>query len=94
MLFSELAHYFSRLEETTKRNALVEILADLFSKTPEDEVASTTYLLQGRLAPFFKPIEIGMAPTTSPTRSPEPSRRTAPWCSSASIGSATSRGCA
>lgn len=60
MLFSELAHYFSRLEETTKRNALVEILAELFSKTPEDEVASTTYLLQGRLAPFFKPIEIGM----------------------------------
>ncbi|MDP9381262.1 MAG: ATP-dependent DNA ligase [Chloroflexota bacterium] len=60
MLFSELAVYFSRLEETTKRNALVEILAELFGKTPPDEIASTTYLLQGRLAPFFKPVEIGM----------------------------------
>ena len=60
MLFSELAIYFSKLDETTKRNTLVEILAELFSKTPEDEVASTTYLLQGRLAPFFQPIEIGM----------------------------------
>ncbi len=60
MLFSELASFFSRLEETTSRNALVEILAELFGKTPPDEVASTTYLLQGRLAPFFKPVEIGM----------------------------------
>ncbi len=60
MLFSELAVYFRRLEETSSRNGLVEILAELFGKTPPDEVASTTYLLQGRLAPFFKPVEIGM----------------------------------
>lgn len=60
MLFSELAVYFSRLEETSSRNGLVEILAELFSKTPADEIAFITYLLQGRLAPFFKPVEIGM----------------------------------
>lgn len=60
MLFSELALYFDRLEETSSRNTLVEILAELFGKTPPDELASTTYLLQGRLAPFFKPVEIGM----------------------------------
>lgn len=60
MLFSELAGYFERLETETKRNALVEILAELFGRTPPQEIASTTYLLQGRLAPFFQPVEIGM----------------------------------
>lgn len=60
MLFSDLSIYFQELETTSSRNALVEILAELFSKTPADEIAPTTYLLQGRLAPFFKPVEIGM----------------------------------
>jgi DNA ligase-1 len=60
MLFSELAVYFQRLEHTSARNALVEILAELFHKAPPDQIAPTTYLLQGRLAPFFVPVEIGM----------------------------------
>jgi len=60
MLFSRLATYFGRLEETSSRNSLVEILAELFAEIPPDEIAPTTYLLQGRLAPFYVPIEIGM----------------------------------
>ncbi len=60
MLFSELATYFSRLEKETSRNSLVEILAELFEHALPEEIASCTYLLQGRLAPFFQPIEIGM----------------------------------
>jgi DNA ligase-1 len=58
--FSELAQYFRRLEGTSGRNALVEILAELFAKTPTEDVPSTAYLLQGRLAPFFEPVEIGL----------------------------------
>ena len=62
MRFSELALYFSRLEETSSRNALVGILAELFGQTPPEDVAPTCYLLQGRLAPSFEPIEIGLGP--------------------------------
>ena len=60
MRFSELAQYFQKLEGTSGRNALVEILAELFAKTPTEDVPPTAYLLQGRLAPFFEPVEIGL----------------------------------
>ena len=60
MRFSELVQYFRRLEGTSGRNALVEILAELFAKTPTEDVPPTAYLLQGRLAPFFEPVEIGL----------------------------------
>ena len=58
--FSELAASFRQLEETSSRIALVGILAELFRSTPPDEIAPTTYLLQGRLAPAFVPLELGM----------------------------------
>ena len=60
MQFSELARSFQQLEETSSRTALVQILAELFRATPPDEIAPTTYLLQGRLAPAFVPLEMGM----------------------------------
>jgi DNA ligase-1 len=58
--FSELVQYFQKLEGTSGRNALVEILAELFAKTPTEDVPPTAYLLQGRLAPYFEPVEIGL----------------------------------
>jgi DNA ligase 1 len=58
--FSELVQYFRKLEGTSGRNALVEILAELFAKTPTEDVPPTAYLLQGRLAPYFEPVEIGL----------------------------------
>lgn len=64
MKFSQLTEYFEKLEATSSRLALIEILADLFKKTPESEIEKMVYLIQGRLAPFFAPIEIGMAEKT------------------------------
>jgi DNA ligase-1 len=58
--FSELVQYFRRLEGTSGRNALVEVLAELFARTPTEDVPPTAYLLQGRLAPYFEPVEIGL----------------------------------
>jgi len=58
--FSELVQYFRRLEGTSGRNALVGILAELFEATSTEDVPPTAYLLQGRLAPFFEPVEIGL----------------------------------
>lgn len=61
MKFSELAGYFEKLEETSSRLALIDIIADLFQHVKNDDIDKVIYLIQGRIAPFFAPIEIGMA---------------------------------
>jgi DNA ligase 1 len=61
MSFAELATYFDRLEETSSRLSLIEILAELFKKTKKEDIDKVMYLLQGRVAAFYEPIEIGMA---------------------------------
>lgn len=61
MTFRELAEYFEKLEATSSRLSLIDILSDLFFKAAASEVPMITYLIQGRVAPFYEPIEIGMA---------------------------------
>lgn len=61
MKFSELATYFEKLEETSSRLILIDILAELFKKVTPSEMDKVIYLLQGRVAPFYAPIEMGMA---------------------------------
>lgn len=61
MKFTELTQYFEKLEETASRLALIDILAELFKKTDASTVDKVMYLAQGRVAPFYEPIEIGMA---------------------------------
>lgn len=60
MTFAELSQYLDRLEGTRSRNQLVQTLAELYSRVSIDEIEPVSYLIQGRLAPFFEPIEIGM----------------------------------
>src|SRR5215471_737023 len=60
MTFGELAEYLDRLEATSSRNELVRILSELYTACSVDEIEPITYLIQGRLAPFFAPIEIGL----------------------------------
>lgn len=64
MLFKILAEYFERLEATSSRLSLIEILSELFKKVKAEEIANAAYLTQGRVAPFYEPIEIGMAEKT------------------------------
>jgi len=61
MLFGELAQYFERIEKTTKRNEMMEILADLFRKVDKEEIDKIIYLLNGRVAPDYEKIEFGMS---------------------------------
>src|SRR5207249_9387790 len=35
-------------------------LAELYTRTSPDEIQPVTYLIQGRLVPFFEPVEMGM----------------------------------
>src|SRR2546425_3102068 len=60
MTFAELSGYLDRLESTSSRNELVKTLAELYAKTTSDEIQPLTYLIQGRLVPFFEPVEIGL----------------------------------
>src|ERR671935_2789332 len=60
MRFSEVSGYLDRLESTTSRNELVKILSELYAKTSPDDIQPLTYLIQGRLVPFFEPVEIGL----------------------------------
>ena len=65
MKFKELARYFQKLEETSSRLSLIDILSDLFMKTQSaEELEEVCYLIQGRIAPFFEATEIGMAEKT------------------------------
>jgi len=61
MLFSELARYLQKLETTSSRNAITEILADLFRKSHADEIGKLCYLLQGRVVPLYEAVEFGLA---------------------------------
>ncbi|MBI2315059.1 ATP-dependent DNA ligase [Candidatus Daviesbacteria bacterium] len=60
MLFSKLTQYFEKLEQTSSRLILIDILSDLFSKVEFNEIGHISYLIQGRAGPFFEPLEIGM----------------------------------
>jgi DNA ligase-1 len=60
MRFDGLAAYLERLEATSARNELVRILSELYGACSVDEIEPITYLIQGRLAPFFAPVEIGL----------------------------------
>ncbi len=61
MLFTEFSTYLHELEQTTKRNQMVEILSQLFKIITPEEIEKAIYLLQGRLAPAFLPLEIGVS---------------------------------
>src|SRR6202158_1577298 len=60
MKFSELSGYLDQLEATNSRNELVRILSELYKACSVDEIEPITYLIQGRLGPFFEPLEIGL----------------------------------
>ena len=63
--FARLAHSFEKLEQTSSRLALIAILAELFRSIERpDEIEKVCYLLQGRVAPFFEALELGMAEKT------------------------------
>lgn len=61
MQFSELAKYLDKLERTSSRNDITEILADLFKNSDAKEIDKTTYLLLGILAPNYRGIVFNVA---------------------------------
>lgn len=60
MLFSELADYFDKIEETSGRLDMTQILAELLKKAKEKEIAQIIYLSQGVLGPRHTALEAGL----------------------------------
>ena len=61
MKFAEIAEFFERMEITSKRLELTEILVELLKSTPIDVISKVTYLIQGKLRPNFEGVELGIA---------------------------------
>ena len=60
MLFSTVSEKFNLLSGTRKRLELTQILVDLFTEASGD-LKNLTYLIQGKLAPDYEGIELGLA---------------------------------
>jgi hypothetical protein len=58
--FSRLAACWDELEDISGRHEMIARLASLLAELGPDEVEPVVYLGQGRLAPFFEPLEIGL----------------------------------
>lgn len=61
MDYAHLARAYQQLEETSARLKLIEVLADLFRQTPKGLLRKVVYLCQGKIAPDFAGVEIGLA---------------------------------
>ena len=61
MKFAEIAEFFERMEVTSKRLELTEILVELLKNTPINVISKVTYLIQGKLRPNFEGVELGIA---------------------------------
>ncbi len=61
MKFSDLSKHLEKLEGTTSRNTMIELLADLFRETDPQDIDKIVYLMQGRVVPLYEPLEFGIA---------------------------------
>jgi len=61
MEFSIISEIFERMEKTTKRIELTNILVELLKKTPKEIIPNVVYLLQGIIRPNFEGVELGIA---------------------------------
>ena len=53
MKFQEVANIFEQIEQTSSRNEVTQILADFYKKLTKEEGEILSYMVLGRVAPFF-----------------------------------------
>lgn len=61
MYYREIANIYEKIEATTKRLEMTDLLVDLIKRTPKDLIDKVVYLTQGKLYPDFVNLEIGVA---------------------------------
>jgi len=60
MLFSKVCETFDRIEATPSRLSSTDFLSKLFLETPASQIRRAIYFCQGRVAPEFIDIEVGI----------------------------------
>ncbi|MEM0136643.1 MAG: ATP-dependent DNA ligase, partial [Thermoplasmatales archaeon] len=60
MKFLELAMTLDRIEATTKRLEMVDLISDIL-KRANDDIKETVFLIQGKIAPDYEGLELGIA---------------------------------
>ncbi|MDC0159145.1 ATP-dependent DNA ligase [Candidatus Nitrosopelagicus sp.] len=61
MKFSIISDALQKMETTSKRLELTDILVKLIQEIPEDVISRAVYLIQGKLRPNFEGVELGIA---------------------------------
>ena len=61
MKFSIISDALQKMEATSKRLELTDILVKLIKDIPDDVISKTIYLIQGKLRPNFEGVELGIA---------------------------------
>ncbi len=61
MDFLKLAELYEELEKTSSGNAMREILAEFFKKTPQEEIGVIAYLTLGQIASQYENVVLGLA---------------------------------
>lgn len=61
MNYNEIAEAYEKIETTTKRLEMTDLLVDLIKNTPNEIIDKVIYLTQGKIHPDFVSLEIGIA---------------------------------
>jgi len=61
MKYALIADAYEKIERTSKRLKMTDLLVNLISEIPRELIGKIAYLTQGRVYPNFKGIELGMA---------------------------------
>jgi DNA ligase-1 len=61
MDYAVIAEAYEKIEATSKRLEMTDLLVDLLKKTPKDVISKVVYLTQGKLYPDFLGVEMGVA---------------------------------
>jgi len=59
--YTVIADAYEKIEATTKRREMTDLLVDLLKKTPKEIIDKVVYLTQGKIYPDFVGLEIGIA---------------------------------
>src|SRR2546422_1732979 len=61
MQFARVVDTYEKIEATTKRLEMTELLVGLLRETPKEDLDKVVYLTQGRIHPDYEGIELGLA---------------------------------
>src|SRR3989442_3047427 len=61
MQFARVGDAYEKIEATTKRLEMTELLVGLLRETPKEDLDRVVYLTQGRIRPDYEGVELGLA---------------------------------